>query len=357
MTRLFIALGLLGAVTSSAAAQQPDFSGVDRFWQIASWLQRDTEPPTAAWDSLFATPGYAALEARERRRAALVLGMRAALRPSLAPVRDSILATGSWTARVVRHVQTLPARKSELDARRARLTGEAFLARAIERAQTLLPAGTAARFGSPQVAFLFFLPDGRGYPDLLVADLANVANKTDAIGFFAHEATHFYFGRLARERAVRPRTPGDSAMLRLLTKLFEESVGDQHDKAPYLTLTDAAFAAAPMDAGWRDYMRQYRAHYAEAESQVARMDEMLARAAEAGDGVVRAVADSLNRALPLEGRPLGFYITQRIRTSGDEALREAMGDPVAWIETYQRATRGMSASTLRLVERLRGQSR
>ena len=349
---------LIGGVTPSASGQQPDFSGVDRFWQIASLLQRDAEPPTAAWDSLFATPGYAALEARERRRAAIVLGMRAALRPSLATVRDSILATSSWTARVVRHVQTLPARKSALDARRGMLEGGAFLPRASERAQTLLPAGTTARFGLPQVAFVFFLPDGRGYPDLLVADLANIANKTDPIGFFAHEATHFYFGRLARERAVRPRTPGDSAVLRLLTKLFEESVGDQHDKAAHVTLTDEAFAAAPMDAGWRDYMRQYRAHYAEAESQVARVDETLARAAEAGDGVVMAVADSLNRALPLEGRPLGFYITWRIRTAaGDAALQATIGDPVAWLETYGRSGGRLDPATLRLVRRLRGQSR
>jgi hypothetical protein len=343
---------------SPLPAQTPDFSGVDGFWKIAAILQRDEEPPAAMWDALFGTPGYAALDARERRRPAITLGMRAALRPSLAHVRDSILPTGSWTARVIRHIQTLPARRLELDSVRARLVGGDFLADALARAATLLPADARGKHGSPAVAFIFFLPDGRGYPDVLVADLANIANKTDVVPFFAHEATHFYFGRIARERDVRPQTPGDSAVLRMLTKLFEESVGDQHDKAPILAMSDEAFARARMDDGWRAYMTQYRAHYKRAADELARVDAVLAHAGAAGDSVVRLVADSLNRALPLEGRPLGFHITSRIRAAkGDAVLRATIGDPVAWVDAYIGAGGRLQPTTLGLVRRLRGQSR
>jgi hypothetical protein len=140
-----------------------------------------------------------------------------------------------------------------------------------------------------------------------------------------------------------------------MTKLFEESIGDQHDKAQFVDLNDTEFAAARMDAGWRDYMVQYRAHHASAAEELARVDVAIARASAAGDSVVKAVADSLNRTLPLEGRPLGFHITRTIReASGDAPLQAAIGDPVAWLEAYERATRqSLSAATMRLVRRLR----
>ena len=357
MTRLLWVAVMLFGTAGRLQSQSADFSGVDRFWAVAAILQQDAEPAPSTWDSLFATPGYAALDARERRRPALILGMRAALKPSLAQVRDSILATNSWTARVVRHVQTLPGRKTQLDSLRQRLVADDFLTRAIANAQTLLPPGTAAKHGAPGVAFVFFLPDGRGYQDILVADLANIASKTDVVPFFAHEATHFYFGRLGREREIAPHTPGDSAVLRLLTKLFEESVGDQHDKAPFVDLSAAEFAAARMDEGWCDYMTQYRTHYTNAEREAEVVFERLAKAGAAGDSVVRAVADSLNRTLPVEGRPLGFHITRTIRRrAGDAVLQAMIGDPVAWIEAYDRA-RGLHPGTLTVVRRLRGRSR
>src|SRR5687768_3485718 len=103
-----IALGLLLTITATAHAQV-DFTGVDEFWRIAGLLQRDIEPDSAQWNALFATPGYTALDAREQRRGAITLGMRSAFKPSLHATRDSILGTNTWTARVVRHMQSLPA--------------------------------------------------------------------------------------------------------------------------------------------------------------------------------------------------------------------------------------------------------
>src|SRR5688572_7274134 len=167
-----IVLALLLTITATAHAQI-DFAGVDQFWRIADLLQRDIEPDSTLWNALFATPGYAALEAREKRRGAITLGMRSAFKPSLRATRDSILATNPWTARVVRHMQSLPAQRARLDSLRTALIGARFLDRAAEQAATLLPAGVIQKYGTPKVAFVFFLPDGRGYPDLLVADLAN----------------------------------------------------------------------------------------------------------------------------------------------------------------------------------------
>jgi hypothetical protein len=315
------------------AAQTPDFSGVERFWSVASTLQQGREPDPADWDALFATPGYAALEERERRRAALQLGIRAALNPTLAQERDSILAANSWTARVIRHVQALPSRKAELESVRRQLLDDRFLTQAIALAQTLLPDGAATRWPPPPVAFIFFLPDGRGYPNIIVADLANVAGRADLVPFFAHELTHFYYAQVAGERKLEADTPFEKARLTLLTKLFEESLGDQHDKGPYIDLAEADFERLSIDRDRHQYLRDYRAQHATVSSLVAGVGWGAASKEKTKSG-------TFGRALPLEGRPLGFHMTRIIRRKfGDARLKNLVGDPIAWYAAFVDAAR------------------
>ena len=324
-------LSMLVATAAAAEAQTANFEGIDRFWRVAESLQQKREPTAAEWGALFATPGYAALEQREKRRAALEAGIRAALNPALADERDTLLSGTSWTARVIRHVQGIPLRRAELELVRRKLVDDNFLQRASTLAQTLLPEGAIARWGVPPVAFIFFLPDGRGYSDIIVADLATIAGRADVVPFFAHELTHFYFAQFARARGLDPKTPFEKAKLTLLTKLFEESLGDQHDKAPYLDLPEAEFNLAPVDPERREYLRDYRAHYVKVAALVADLQRAL------GSNDASAVA-ALGRDLPLEGRPLGFHMTRLIRQKlGDARLKTVVGDPLAWYEAFLEA--------------------
>lgn len=362
MPRLIAALVILLAGASSAPAQRTaDFSGAEQFWRIADELRRGTEPRAEEWDRLFATPGYAALDARERRRASIVLGMRAAFHPGLRGIRDSLLSANGWTARVIRHLETLPPLRAELAAFAEQLRREDILAAAAQRAQTLLPAGTVQRYGHPAIAFVFFLPDGRGYPGLIVADLANVMSKPDAVPFFAHELTHFYWSRLARAQdSAQARSPDPTGLLVLFGKIAEEAFGDQFDKSAVIDASDESLASDGYAADWREYIAEYRREFARAGDELAKLDAALASAA--SDSIrLRAIADSANRALPLEGRPVGMYMARVIRRElGDAALAATAGSPVDFVLTYQRAAarsscgcRPLSASTMASVEKLR----
>ena len=341
-----------------------DASGVHQFWHVASTLQSDREPSSAEWDSLFATPGYAALESREHRRAAITNGMRAALMPSRAVYRDSILKVNGWTARVVRHVQSLPARRAELDAYLARAEGDHVVERAAERAQHLLPAGTVQAYGLPIVSFVFFLPDGRGYPQLIVADLANTMRHGDAVPFFAHEATHFYHARLHPELR-RARAGADSslseAVLPLLTKIEEESIGDQFDKLDVVRLDSAGlhdrWAGVP---DWRDYLLAYQGEWRRSDRWLAVLDSALT-GVQRGDVSADSALSRANRALPMEGRPLGMYVAQAIRCAGgDAALARVVGDPIGYFLQYGEAAgvarcaaRPLSPQAIALLKRMR----
>jgi hypothetical protein len=332
--------GLAGAAPSALCAQTADFSGVQVFWRIADQLRRDVDPPEAAWDSLFATPGYAALQARERRRAALTAGFRAAFMLSRTAERDSILATNNWTARVIRHVQPLPARRAALDAFVARLRRDDIVGRAVAQAGALLPAGTVKQYGRPPVAFIFFLPDGRGYLGLIVADLERTRSKVDPVPFFAHEATHFYYAQLARARDSVITDAGTAALRNLLTKLHEESLGDQFDKSDAITIDAKACAKKyAADSSWLQYLGEYRTDFDSARLRLRQLDEMLVDAAES-PASLGPMSDLLAKSLPLEGRPLGMFITRSIRrTLGDARIAATVGDPFGWLLAYADAAK------------------
>lgn len=325
------------AAFATAAA---DFSGVQAFWRLVDVLQVQGEPTAAAWDELFATPGYAALDARERRRASIVLAMRAAFAPSNRQLRDSLLAANGWTARVIRHVESLPARRAALDAFADRMRRDDVVSRAAARAQTLLPAGTVARYGQPSVAFLFFLPDGRGYPGLIVADLANVMSKTDPEQFFAHEATHFYWAQLSRVRRASgdtATTPGARSLESLFMKIAEEAAGDQFDKSTAVDASDATLARISPDAAFRRYLAEYRDAVRRAPDELRRLDAVLTQIA-SDPSRMQAFADSASRALPLEGRPVGMYMARAIRAQlGDAAFAAIAGDAIGFFRAYQQA--------------------
>jgi hypothetical protein len=329
------------SVPRQATPPAADFSGVDEFWRIAATLRADREPADADWDRLFATPGYAALHTRERRRPALTAAFRAALMPSRRAERDQLLARGGWIGRVIRHVEPLWEQRAELDRARVTLGTGTWLARAIDKVAEVLPTGTTTAYPAPPVAFIFFLPDGRGYADLLVADLANVASKDDLVAFFAHEVFHYYHHQLARARpeaAPRlPPGPGEQALLDVLTKIEEESVADLFDKAHLLTLDSAVLSQRVGDPARVSYLREYQVHYADAAHQLELIERTLEAVADMPDRMKQA-SDTLGALLPLEGRPVGAFMAAAIRRElGTPRLASVIADPVGFFLAYQEA--------------------
>ncbi len=338
--RLLLLVLLLG--TGSLSAQSPalDRSGERHFWQVVDELTAGSEPSTAAWDALFTTPGYAALESREHRRAAITLGIRAALAPSLAATRDSILAANGWTARVLRHVREVVGRRTELDAFLVHVEQAGVLRRGAELAAPFLPPGSVERFGQPRVAFLYFLPDGRGYPGLIVADVANLAGRSDTqlTRFFGHEAIHYYRWALVGARGGAETSRPSDDLQELLTKLQEEGIADLLDKLPELA-ADSATMVRNVGASRAEYLSTYRAEAQRAVELVADLDRTLTRIA--GDAThADSLVGALGDRLPLEGRPLGSFLAAKVRDGlGPAVLGATILDPAGFLLAYDRASR------------------
>jgi putative zinc-dependent peptidase DUF5700 len=194
-----------------------------------------------------------------------------------------------------------------------------------------------------------------------------VMAKGDPTRFLAHELTHAYRGHLYRERMAREGTPsrtlGLAALYDLFDRLENESVADQNDKAPFLDVDDTTLAREEPDSATRAYLVLYRASFRTAPEQFRAMNRVLEAFADSTDstGAMKARIDSLVRALPVFGRPLGAYMVRAIRKElGAGALAAVVGDPVGYALAYQEAALrpscgcpGFSGGALRVITRLR----
>jgi hypothetical protein len=359
------------SVPQGSAREAADFSGVDAFWRVVAQLERDVEPEMAAWDSLFGTPGYTALAAQQYRPRYVENTLRTAFMPSRRGERDSVLRTRTGeTTRAVRHLVSLPGRKAQLDAFRARWQREDYLRRAVERARAFLPPGTTERYAPARVAFIHFVPDAYAGETLVVADLAHAMVKGDPVRFLAHELTHAYRVHIYRERVAREGTASTTralaAVYDLLERLENESVADQHDKAPFLDVDDSTLMREEPDSASRAYLTEYRAHFGRAPDDLRAMSRVLETVEPLANNVdgmdrMKTRVDSLARALPVFGRPLGAYVARAIRKElGASALAGVVGNPVGYALAYQEAASRASCGcptfserALRVITRLR----
>ena len=213
-----------------------DFSGIDTFWEIYGTLKEDREPQMQQWDRLFATPGYAALEEREHKRNVLSEAFRLAYMPSKQEQVIAVMKQDGWLAYVLPHLQKIPMRRSELTAFQANLESDDWLIRAARQTQKFLPHGLIDQYPLPPVSFVFFAPDGRGYPRIIVADLLDVLAYPAIEKLFAHELFHYY--RRFVEKAYQKPTEIDGPLMNVITNIEEEGIADQLDKSDLPRLTE-----------------------------------------------------------------------------------------------------------------------
>lgn len=315
-------------------AQSVDLSGIPLFWKVHDHLVQGREPPLPLLDSLFATPGYAALEQRERRRARLTQAFRLAFLPRLEAQPDSLEAAHPWVRSIVPHLRQAAAQRPALDSLVFTLGRDWSFRQSDLRARGLLPA-TVPAAGLPPVSFILFARDGRGYPHLVVADLERIRAMGDPERFFAHEFHHFHRHALSRSTPRRP--PGYAPLVDVLTNLEFEGIADRLDKADIPDLSDAGLIARYPDSTERTNYRRYREEFRRGGDWVALLDSVLAGLRPDSSSVAEA-ASLLGRRLPDGGRVVGAFMAATIQqVSGDPGLAAVAGDPSAFFDAYRRA--------------------
>lgn len=319
-------LGAQGPSRSALPATGLDFSGVDRFWRVASLLVMDSEPSGAQWRALLASPGY---ELARRNIPNLRDDIDLALKPSRHAEYLRASAGGDDHALSLAHIALAYQRRQELQAYRDSLARGAPIADALALAAQYLPPGATRNGAPPLVAFAIFKDDGYSFPEGIVVDLLYARSSslggTPLTRNLAHEFHHTFVNRMARHSARGTAAGPDAAVADAFYNMRNEGLAD---------LIDKPFPFHASTPGLTGYAARYDSEYLATPATLHSADVLL-----------RAMArDSLPGDLDMQasmlfwsnGHPNGAYLAREVyEVFGVDSLYPAARDPLALLRTFR----------------------
>lgn len=348
--RTIVVLLILSLASGTTAAQSGlDTSSLQHFWQVYEILHDDREPSDSIWNALWATPGYALLETRERRRTALTQAMRLAFRPSLRSEKEAALREENWLARAVAHMSRIPEHRDTLSRFVASLDRGA-MDRGAALAQRYLPPETVSRAPIPNMSLVYFL-DARGYQERLLIDPLYFLELPNPIEVMAHEFHHYY-------RATLPpshRNYGNDLLAWVLSTVETEGIPGLLDKAVVPELSPDSIRRRYKRPMYQEYFLTYQIEHNERSNHRLRQTERVLETIGAHPDSAAVLGPWLHRELPDNGRILGAFMASAIeQRRGRDALNRTVGDPPAFWRLYGEVAaqdttlpRGLSARALR----------
>lgn len=325
-------------------AQPPaaDFSGLEKFLELTSILEKDQEPAPEQWDDMFATPGYAVLLQEEFKKDFFAERFRLAFMPSRAdPLEEQMKKDTGFRAQFLPHYLRVKKMRGAIERWAAEQRPAELYAKALEKARSLLPEGAVA--GWPAVSFVIFAPDARGYDPVVLDALYCMDQGGGLVDLVGHEFHHYYRNRLVDLNQ-------DQSTLWVINQIHAEGIADLIDKAEWTRRPEA-----DLGPDERDFVNLYL----ESPSVIKIMDNILARMSEMKTGRGELGLE-LRRAVPQSGHPTGLYMAMLIlQELGKSALVGAADDPFAFFRLYQEAStkRGgdaprLSVKALEFLDRL-----
>jgi hypothetical protein len=319
----------------AAPAAVFELSALPIFWRVHDQLRRDVEPPDSLWSLLWHAPGYALLDAKERRRSMLTRALRLAYMPAARATADSVLASNpGWVGRAIVHLRDVSEARSTLAAYEPSLASNDLMEKAQRLAQTYLPLGTIRAHPAPEVSFLYFL-DARGYPERILLDPLYFMRLRNPVEVLAHEYHHYYRSRIAR----RARPYGNDLLAWTLSTVESEGLAGMLDKRDVPSMTRAEVEARYVIPSRRAYFLEYQIEYRRSNERLRQTEDVLERVARHPDSLA-ALGASVHRELPDNGRIMGAFMSEVIEQQlGRARLVAVVGDPFAFWRLYDEAAR------------------
>lgn len=335
---------IVGAITAGcpAGAQQADYSGLDPFWNVAEILAAGETPNEVDWAAMYETPGYGSLQARENADRFLARLLPLALHPERSAEADELIAAQPAMGIFIAHLRRAFERRGELTALQKELQERSLIGESLLSAGTWLPAGSIDRYGPPQISFVIYQPDARGY-DRIVMDLLLAYERPDVFeGLVAHEAHHVI------RNGIQGDWDGDAPeaeLLIALNNLQAEGIADMIDKHALFAIDD--WGDNSVDVALRMMTDRLKGEYTVAEQRLAEVDGLLAAyAADPTDA--EQLGEQLRGALIMGGHPVGYYMATVINDNGGaERMVANVGNPFDFVRAYNDAAAAAGRYVLR----------
>lgn len=336
MSRILIAVVCLLVSYACHQERDPadslDFSGVEAFMRISSTLEKNTEPSPAAWDSLFATPGYEVLTEseftsqyfREKFNLVFMPSKRNELEEALEQEKER-----PFYARHMQHYLRAQQNREKIIAYMDSLQAHSdrILEKSAHKAKNYLPKMAVEDY--IPVSFVIFANDARGY-DPVVIDILFAMELGDMLPLLiGHELHHYYRNQmLAFNRDDIDEAFQD--ILWVLDQIHAEGVADQIDKRKLFS--DKSSPMYPFSGPWETMVEQ-------APDYIREMDETLSGITWS-PGEIHAAGADLKEKLPMSGHPVGFYMANTIiAEKGEKAVKTRIGNPFAFFRLYNETAR------------------
>ena len=307
-------------------SQKIDLSGVYQFWELFKVMDEGEEPSDERWDSLFKTPGYKILTEVEFSKEFLKKVFRKAF---LGEVGETGLEN-----MMIEHLSDVRSDREELNKFLSEVIDGGLYDEAVDKALEWLPFDEVEYY--PQVSFLFFQKDARGYVPI-VFDLKLAYSLGDDLPLLlGHEMHHFY-----RNMEVS-FDPGieDRDLVWTLNQIHMEGMADQINK-------ELIFGDDPVFG--EEFQRRYLKNYDEAEKYISKLDKWMTE-------YTSDTGEEIKDGLPMSGHPVGFFMVEKvIENGGKEELVENYADPFYFFELYSDLVEGefsFSEKSLELVRKL-----
>lgn len=315
-----------------------DFSGLEKFWEVLTLLEKDEEIPPELWAQLFGTPGYAVLTKSEFSVEFFIKRFKLSFMPSRRKDLEDVLEnSGEWDRRIYEHYQKIQLKKAEIreesekiGARSSIIAGEALRA-----ATDYLPFRNS--YGYPPVSFLVFQNDGRGYSPVVIDIGKAIELNDDLVLFLAHEYHHFYRNQYL---AYDPkRVQGDDEnIIWVFNQLQAEGMANLVNQRPKMN-----------DPSNRD--TEFFALYDKSPDDLRRIDEYLVSIVDYPEQR-RSLSLNLRKELSWSGHPTGFFMANFIlETLGKDVLVESVGNPFRFMTLFQEAAKRLGQTIILFSEK------
>lgn len=321
--------------SQDAENQGLDFSSIDAFIEIAAILLEDKDPTEEQWGALISSRGYQVLQKHERVYSQNFFKKRFSL--VFKPSKSEQLATAlkeleqkksKWALRHLRHYCRVKESFDSLRERVESLKNAPVIEQAKKLAAEYLPANGIT--GKPEICFLIFDADARGYSPLLF-DLVHLDECKDPLRLFAHEFHHYYLNRLWKFHGgdVDPR---DMEMVHMINQIYLEGLADQIDKR-------VAYYGDIANFDEDERALEYRRRVRETPELIKALDDLLVRIAEDPTTRWELGADFADM-IPNSGHPTGYFMARTIREEmGEEALIKDIGNPFAFLRMFNESSK------------------
>lgn len=310
-----------------------DLTAIKRFWTVAEYLERNTEPPEEAWGAMFFTPGYGRLIDAGLDIETFKTEMTQVFMPTLSRQLDSLHYTNLDTS--LRYFINIRDNQALYRSYCNHLTKTPILSRAVDLSRKYLPNGIVDNYPLPEVAFVFY-PMQPEYGTPIITDLVYAHKEGNLLKYqLGHHAHHYYREQLLIFDWAKI-SPDELDLCWVLDRLQAEGIANQINER-YILAGNGPQEDTERSIKWHIQLLRAPRFIPVLDSILVEMARYPERRGELGR--------QLKARLPMEGHAVGYYMASVIlEFFFDAGLVRQMGNPFAFVINYNLAANNWASN-------------